>query len=78
MGVHAADHVGIESATQHHQKQPAVGPAGIELEHMRIIEPTPRNHEKNVKVLREELAHQGPSVIIARRSCLEAIKKRRD
>ena len=47
---------------------------GIEEEHFRIIEPTPRNHEANVEVMREELAHDGPSVIVARRACIEAIK----
>ena len=49
--------------------------AGVEPEHLRIIVPTPRNHDDNVAVIREELAYDGPSVIIARRSCLEAIKK---
>ena len=29
-----------------------------------------------VNVLREELAYEGPSVIVARRACLEAVKKR--
>jgi len=48
---------------------------GVEPEHFRIFEPTPRNHEENVRVLREELAYDGPSVIVARRSCLEAIKR---
>ena len=49
--------------------------AGVEPEHMRIIEPTPKNHEHNVRVIRDELAYDGPSVIVARRSCLEAIKR---
>ena len=49
--------------------------AGVDPEHIRIIEPTPRNHEANVQVFREELAHDGPSVIIARRACLEALKR---
>jgi indolepyruvate ferredoxin oxidoreductase alpha subunit len=49
--------------------------SGIEPEHMRIIEPTPRNHDNNVEVFREELEYPGPSVIIARRACLEAIKR---
>jgi indolepyruvate ferredoxin oxidoreductase alpha subunit len=47
---------------------------GIEEEHFRIIEPTPRNHDANVEVMREELAYDGPSVIVARRTCIEAIK----
>jgi indolepyruvate ferredoxin oxidoreductase alpha subunit len=49
---------------------------GIAEEHVREIEPIPRNHEQNVNVLREELAYEGPSVIVARRACLEAVKKR--
>jgi indolepyruvate ferredoxin oxidoreductase alpha subunit len=48
---------------------------GIQKEHMRVIEPTPKNHEDNVGVMREELAFDGPSVIVARRTCLEAIKR---
>ena len=49
---------------------------GISEEHFRVIEPTPRNHEQNVAVMREELAYQGPSVIVARRACIEALKAR--
>ena len=49
---------------------------GIDEEHFRIIEPTPRNHEGNVGVMREELDYDGPSVIVARRACIEAIKSR--
>jgi len=48
---------------------------GVDPAHLRIIEPTPKNHDANVAILREELAHDGPSVIIARRACLEAIKR---
>jgi indolepyruvate ferredoxin oxidoreductase alpha subunit len=49
---------------------------GISEDHFRIIEPTPRNHDQNVAVLREELAYDGPSVIVARRACIEALKTR--
>jgi indolepyruvate ferredoxin oxidoreductase alpha subunit len=49
---------------------------GISEDHFRIIEPTPRNHDQNVAVIREELAHDGPSVIVARRACIEALKSR--
>jgi len=48
---------------------------GVSTEHLRYIEPTPKNHQTNVEVFREELNFDGPSVIIARRSCLEALKK---
>jgi len=49
---------------------------GIEEDHFRIIEPIPRNHDANVQVLLEELAYDGPSVIVARRACIEALKVR--
>jgi len=51
--------------------------AGVPEEHMRLIEPTPARHEANVEIIREELDYDGPSVIIARRSCLEYIKKQK-
>ena len=49
---------------------------GIDEDHFRVIEPIPRNHEQNVAVLKEELAFDGPSVIIARRACIEAQKRK--
>jgi indolepyruvate ferredoxin oxidoreductase alpha subunit len=49
---------------------------GISEDHFRIIEPTPKNHEQNVAVMREELAFDGPSVIVAHRACIEALKSR--
>jgi indolepyruvate ferredoxin oxidoreductase alpha subunit len=51
--------------------------AGIQPEHLRIIEPTPKHHDANVQVIREELGYEGTSVIIARRACIEALKRRR-
>lgn len=50
--------------------------AGVAEEHLRIIEPTPKNHDANVATMREELAHEGPSVVIARRACIEALKRK--
>ena len=51
---------------------------GVPREHIRVIEPLPKNHEKNVGVIREEIEHHGLSVIVAVRECLvEARKKKR-
>jgi indolepyruvate ferredoxin oxidoreductase alpha subunit len=50
--------------------------AGVAPEHLRIIEPTPANHDANVQILRDELSFEGTSVIVARRTCLEAIKRK--
>ncbi len=51
---------------------------GVPKEHIRVIEPLPKNLEKNAKVIKEEIDHNGISVIVAVRECLvEARKKRR-
>jgi indolepyruvate ferredoxin oxidoreductase alpha subunit len=44
---------------------------GLPKEHLRIIEALPKNHEMNTKIIREELNYKGPSVIIAKRGCLQ-------
>jgi len=49
---------------------------GVEPEHIREVLPIPRNHEDFVKVLQEEIAYKGVSVIIPRRECLQTIKRK--
>jgi indolepyruvate ferredoxin oxidoreductase alpha subunit len=49
---------------------------GIEAAHIRLIEPHPKNHEENVAVLLEEIAYDGPSVIIAQRECIQTARRR--
>jgi indolepyruvate ferredoxin oxidoreductase, alpha subunit len=52
---------------------------GVPKEHIRVIEPLPKNLEKNAGVIREEIDYNGISVIVAVRECLvEARKKRRN
>lgn len=67
---------GQESAGQGHLESIAVG-LGVAPEHVRVITPLPRQHEENVRVIREELAYEGVSVIIARRECVETAKRKR-
>lgn len=50
---------------------------GIDHSHVRIIEPLPNKHEENVAVLRQEIAHIGPSVIIAVRECVLTARRSR-
>ena len=50
---------------------------GVRKEHIRTIEPLPKNHETNVAVIREEIDHKGLSVIVAVRECLEESRKKR-
>ena len=50
---------------------------GVVKEHIRVIEPLPKNLDKNAQVIKEEIDHHGLSVIVAVRECLEEAKKRR-
>ncbi len=50
---------------------------GVATEHIRVIEPLPRNLEKNVQTIKEELDYRGLSVIIARRECIQEVRKRK-
>jgi indolepyruvate ferredoxin oxidoreductase alpha subunit len=47
---------------------------GVPRERIRIIKPVPNRKEENVRVIREEIAHEGLSVIVARRACVTYAK----
>ena len=49
---------------------------GAHKEHLRVITPLPKFHAPNVRVMREEIGHEGLSVIIAARECLEEARKK--
>jgi len=49
---------------------------GVKEEHIRVIEPLPGNHGRNVAILQEEIDHHGPSVIISRRECVQTLHRR--
>jgi indolepyruvate ferredoxin oxidoreductase alpha subunit len=51
---------------------------GVARDHVRTIIPLPRNHDENVKVLREEIVgHRGVSVVIARRECIQTLRRKK-
>jgi len=50
---------------------------GVEPGHVREIVPLPKEEERNVALLREEIEFDGPSVVIARRECLQAARRAR-
>jgi indolepyruvate ferredoxin oxidoreductase alpha subunit len=50
--------------------------AGVPKEHIRVITPLPKFHDKNVRILKEEIGHPGLSVIVADRECLEEARKK--
>ncbi len=49
---------------------------GIDPAHIRVFKPLKKNHEENMKIIEEEIAFDGPSVIIARRECVVTLDKR--
>jgi len=49
---------------------------GVEPGHIKVIEPLPARHEQNVAILKEEIDHRGPSVVIARRECVQTLRRR--
>ena len=49
---------------------------GVEKEHIRILNPIKKHHEENTKVMEEELAYMGVSVIIPRRECVITLNAR--
>ena len=48
---------------------------GVDPAHLRVVEAHPKQKEANTKIVREEVDYKGLSVIIARRECLEMVKK---
>ena len=48
---------------------------GVEPEPVRVVVPLPKNMEEIKQVLREEVAYNGTSVVIARRECIQTLKR---
>jgi indolepyruvate ferredoxin oxidoreductase alpha subunit len=49
---------------------------GVERDHIFILNPIPKEHGKNLEIIKKELAYQGVSVIIPRRECIQTAIKR--
>lgn len=50
---------------------------GVEPEHFRLITPLRKNHDSNVRIMKEEFAYRGVSVIVSARECIQTASKRR-
>ncbi|MCK4748119.1 MAG: indolepyruvate ferredoxin oxidoreductase, partial [Bacteroidales bacterium] len=44
---------------------------GVDQEHIRMMNPLKKHHEENRKIMENELAYEGVSVIIAQRECIQ-------
>lgn len=65
---------GQDSAATGRLEQICLG-IGVEPEHVRVVVPLPKNMEEIKQVLREEVDYPGVSVIIARRECIQTLKR---
>jgi indolepyruvate ferredoxin oxidoreductase alpha subunit len=50
--------------------------AGVDPEHIHVIAALPKNHEKLVSLIRQEINYQGVSIIIPRRECIQKAARR--
>jgi indolepyruvate ferredoxin oxidoreductase, alpha subunit len=49
---------------------------GVEKEHIHVLNPSPKYHEENLQVIKDEINYQGVSVIIPRRECIQTVARR--
>lgn len=50
---------------------------GVDRKHIRTIIPLRKNHEENVRIMQEEFAFRGVSVIVASRECIQTASRRK-
>jgi indolepyruvate ferredoxin oxidoreductase alpha subunit len=50
---------------------------GVAPEHIRTIFPIRKNHEENVRIMKEEFNYMGVSVILSERECIQTASSRR-
>jgi indolepyruvate ferredoxin oxidoreductase alpha subunit len=49
---------------------------GVEEDHIHVVNPIQKHHEKNMEIIRKELEYKDVSVIIPRRECLQTLASR--
>jgi len=49
---------------------------GVMPEHLKVIVPLRKNHEENIRIMKEEFDYRGVSVIIASRECIQTASKK--
>lgn len=50
---------------------------GVERAHLKVITPLKKDHAENVRIMKEEFNHNGVSVIIASRECIQTATRRK-
>ena len=49
---------------------------GVDPEHIIVMNPIKKNHDDMVRILKEEMAYNGVSVVIPRRQCIQTLKNK--
>ena len=49
---------------------------GVEREHLHVVVPLPKNMDEITRILREEIAYEGVSVIIPQRECMQTLGRK--
>ena len=49
---------------------------GVEREHLHLVVPLPKNMDEITRIIREEMAYKGVSVIISQRECMQTLGRR--
>lgn len=49
---------------------------GVEKDHVKIINPSPKFHDENLSIMKDEINYNGVSVIIPRRECIQTVTRR--
>ena len=51
--------------------------AGVDPEHLHVLNPLPKHHSENVALIAQEIEHNGLSVLIPQRACVHVSRKAR-
>nr|WP_235670320.1 MULTISPECIES: thiamine pyrophosphate-dependent enzyme [Prosthecochloris] len=49
---------------------------GVQEQHIRTLVPLKNNHDNNIRILQEEFAHNGVSIVIFHRECIETAARK--
>lgn len=66
---------GQDSAATGHIEEICKG-VGVSEEHIHVIRPLKKYHEENLRIIKDEMAYRGVSVVIPRRECVVTVDSR--
>ncbi len=67
---------GGQTSSAHGKVEDICRGIGVPEEHLRVINPLRKYHNENIRIIQEELAYKGVSVIIPRRECIQTLNRK--